>query len=149
MAVPNIGKFQRTNSVKITSFIDSMSVNSAAERGDDLDFDSPIEQILQEWAVKVVVDIKKSLADKKFNTKGNLSQSVDTTIVDEAGVIKALQVTMDESWYWAEHGRGKSKKKGDVPLWKFLEQWITYRGIDVHSVNSWAVKEKKVWEKDS
>ena len=45
------------NQKDIFSFIDSLSVNSAAERGEDLDSDSLIEDILYNWAGDVVVRI--------------------------------------------------------------------------------------------
>ena len=65
MAVPNIGKLHKQNQGYIFPFIDSLSVNSAAERG-RLRKWSLIEGyfVLYNWAGDVVVRINKSFIQK-------------------------------------------------------------------------------------
>ena len=136
MAVPNIGKLQKQNQKDIFSFIDSLSVNSAAERGEDLDSDSLIEDILYNWAGDVVVRINKSFIQKGFNPKSQ-SGMFEPKVFDATGVLKMLTLTPAtkdiKAWYWAEHGRKRGKRPPIAPL----ERWITYRGIDVKTVQGW------------
>ena len=142
MATLNINKLQRQNNTKIFSYIDGLSVNSAAERGEDLDVDSPIEQILYDWADNVVKDLEASWIKKGFNP-ASTTHKAEPNVIDRAGVLKVLQLTMPDSWYWAENGRKPTKNghvEGTPYLWQHLERWITYRGIDVKNVKNWQTK---------
>lgn len=138
MATLNINKLQRLNDTKITRIINGLDRNVAVNRGEDLDSSSLIEDILYNWANDVSVQVRQSAIEKGFNPAGNLAQmGVEPHVIDSAGVLKVLQLHAPDSWKWAEYGRGKSKRKGEVPLWKILEEWITYRGINVRDVTQW------------
>ena len=139
MAVLNIGKLQRANSKSISDFLDTLDTNTAENRGENLSVDSKIETILYEWADKFIVEVKKSLADKGFNTKGELYAGIQPYVVDRAGALKVLQIVMPDEWVWAERGRRAGKKPPIAPI----ERWITYRGIDVNKVKNWERKDKE------
>jgi len=141
MAVENIRKLQRANSKSISDFLDSLDSNTANNRGENNGVDSKIEQILYDWADKFIIDVKESLESKRFNTKGELYAGIQPYVVDRAGVLKALQIVMPDSWVWAERGR----KKGKRPPVEPIERWITYRGIDVNKVKNW---ERKITDKE-
>jgi len=137
MATINISKLQRLNDVKITRIITGLDLNTAAARGEDLDSDSVIEDILYNWAGDAVTAIQKSVIEKGFNEAGTLSK-FEPTVIDRAGVLKALQITAPDHWRWAEGGRKAGKRPPIAPI----ERWITYRGINVRDVQRWTSKVK-------
>lgn len=137
MATVNIGKLQRQNSKAIYSFIETLDMNTAVARGEDLDSDSPIEDILTEWAKQIVVQIEESWDKKGFNP-ASTTQKAEPHIIDKAGVLKVLQIDMPDAWRWAENGRKAGKRPPIAPI----ERWITYRGIDVKKVRQWDIRKK-------
>ena len=139
--LPNIGRLQRQNSDKIFSIIDKTTViNSAAERGEDLDSDSPIEDILYNWAGDIIKDLNVSWVEHGFNKDSN-SGKFEPLVIDKAGLLKVLQLSPandNNAWQWAETGRRKGKRPPIAPI----EEWITYRGINVDTVKGWHGKKK-------
>ena len=144
MATINISKLQRITSVKIDKVIIGLDTNIAVGRGEDLDTASVIDEVLYNWANETAEALRKSALDKKFNPRGSLvANPAEPHIVTKSETIKVLQLILPDSSYWAEHGRGATKKAGAVPLWKIIEPWITYRGINVHQVKNWKTKNKE------
>lgn len=137
MATIDISKLQRQNAGKITSVINALSVNSAAERGEDLDSDSPLEEILYLWAQDVAVQVTQSWEKKGFNPASN-TQKVEPKVITTSDVLMNLELNMPSEWVWAENGRRKGKRPPLAPI----ERWITYRGIDVKKVKQWEFKRK-------
>ncbi len=147
--LPNINRLQRQNDKKIFSVIDKTTViNSSVERGEDLDSDSPIEDVLYNWADDIIKDLNSSWEAHGFNPASN-SGKFEPYVIDRAGVLKVLQLSPandSDAWKWADTGRRPTKnghKAGTPYLWQSLEEWITYRGINVKDVQGWKRKNDK------
>ena len=76
-----------------------------------------------------------------------MSGTFEPFVVDRAGVLKVLQLSPANPekskagyplWVYAETGRKKGKRPPVGPI----ENWITYRGIDVKKVKLWETKRK-------
>jgi hypothetical protein len=134
-----ISKLQKQNADKIFSYIDSLTTDTPEARVELLGSDSPIESILSEWADETIKALNKSWVDKKFNPNSQ-SGMFEPHIVDKEGLLTVLTLTSvnPTASYYAEHGRGKGKRPPIAPI----ENWITYRGIDVHQVKGWTSKYK-------
>jgi len=135
----NTARLQKKNMGEIVKFITGLESNTAVSRGEDIDYESPITQILEQWADGTIKALNQSWIDKGFSTASPLPKSLQPLIIDKAGVIKALQILIDDSWIWAERGRRKGKRPPIEPI----QRWIAYRGINLTDF-----KNKRVMVKD-
>jgi len=141
----NTARLQKKNLGDIVKFITGVEPYSSATTGKDIDYESPITQILEQWADGVIQQLNKSWIDKGFNPQSSSIKSVTPIVIDKAGTIKALQISYDDGVLWAERGR-KPTKNGHTPgtpyLYEALQKWIAYRGINLTSFKNQKVMVK-------
>lgn len=141
----NTARLQKKNMGEIVKFITGVESNTAVSRGEDIDYESPITQILEQWADGVVKELNRSWIDKGFNPDSSTIKSIAPIVIDKAGTIKALQINYDEGVIWADRGRGPTKN-GHTPgtpyLYEHIQKWIAYRGINLSSFKSQKVMVK-------
>lgn len=107
--------------------------NIGSNPSDKLPFDSVAEEIIEYWAEQSFLPaIKKSITDKGLNASKDLLQSVAHDVVTRGSNIVRFRLLMAEHWQYAEHGR----KAGKRPPLKAIEQWITFKGIQVRQSKS-------------
>jgi len=123
----NTARLQKKNMGEIVKFITGIESNTAVARGEDIDYESPITQILEQWAKGAIEQLNKSWVDHGFNPESSAIKSFAPVVIDKAGTIKALQINYDDVIYWAEKGRRKGKRPPVAPI----ERWIAYRGINL------------------
>lgn len=93
-----------------------------------LPFDSVAEEIMEMWGQQSFIPaVKKSITDKGLNSSKDLLQSVGYDVVVKGNNIVRFRLLMAPHWQYAEHGR----KAGRRPPLKAIEQWITFKGIQV------------------
>jgi len=99
---------------------------------DTLDYDSVVEEIVKLWGESDFIPaIKKSITDKGLNASKQLLQSIGMDVVTRGNNVVRFRLLADPHWIYAEEGR----KAGKRPPLKAIEDWITFKGIQVRENN--------------
>jgi len=97
-------------------------------KGNELPYDSVIEEITQLWADKEFIPtVRKSILRNKLTASSDLLQSIAPDVVVRGNNIVRFKLMMAPHWEYAEHGRRRGKR----PPIKAIEKWITDNGIQV------------------
>lgn len=80
--------------------------------------------VLEEYAVQIVKEYRNNLAQGVRNASKKLSDTLSTKVkVGETEI--SVELTMQDYWYYVEHGR----KKGKMPPIKSIVEWIKIKPV--------------------
>lgn len=97
--------------------------------------ENPLADFMFEKAQELVKELTGNLKKSGANATSNLMQSIEPRITVQ-GTSYNFKLLMADYWEFVDGGRGKTKKKGDKPLWEHIAKWITDKGIEVKMTNA-------------
>ena len=111
----NTARLQKKNMGEIVKFI-TLEKQHVRITGEDIDYESPITQILEQWADGTIKALNQSWIDKGFSTASPLPKSLQPLIIDKAGLLRHYRYLL------MTHGYGRNVE-GERVRGRLLSQY--------------------------